>query len=63
MGSVLGGGDSDSRYKLKRKMLLDIKMNLMLCRYRHFKTLLDTLLIIEKKRKNYSKLGEHKKMV
>ena len=61
MGSVLGGGDSDSRYKLKRKMLLDIKMNFMLCRYRHFKTLLDTLLIIEKKGKITANLENTKK--
>ena len=54
------GGDSDSRYKVKRNMLLDEKKNLMLCRYRHERTLLDTLLMIEKKRKNCGKQGEQK---
>ena len=52
MGSVLGGGNSDSSYKVKRKMLLDLKM---LCSKAvdtdMFRTLLDTLLIIEKKEK------------
>ena len=41
-------------------MLLDEKKNLMLCRYRHERTLLDTLLMIEKKRKNCGKQGEQK---